>query len=660
MVDYLKAAKNIISGKSPFAESPIASDNRKDRIDQCKVVIYQWVNELGTDPSKTFGFGSPVPLSAPASELSKARAYDISNHIEGYAFTKAMGGASGTFQIVLQNSFDWSRFVKPGQWITVYLAGDGSLPMPAEKPVAFNPASSFGAAGQLISGSLGSFSSLFAGASGLETTAELPLPAGPTEEQLKTMRSKRRCLGIVQRVGVRSQTTVDGVQEITYVITGKDFGTVYEETELWFNANNADATAFTKAVSSISRTFARNLTELLTRYHSIFLSPEDDLVKQLTTVKAFFPEQWVMPDQLIKDLGVTTKSGNPHFGDINGLTEFNATVFENPMEDPFAGLQGRCWEKLKSISQPEYHELFTELSDEGEPRVIFRPIPWSMDKSRYPVTGKVMLSYKDLTNPEGVPAPLPTGINVGSKFSSFEALKTAVKDFAGNSASVRTQHRIPLTAVEVEGFDVGPDYHSRANFFLVDAMTAMKDQNTAWALMRDTPLTPFPFRDENDVKRHGFRPLFVNIHSFLVSNAQLFGSSAQKDFMLEANEILRDFYANAEDFYSGSINIAAGKNSVKLGKVFVTDASFPAIDNMVFYIEGYTDNFNINIDGVGMWTQTVSVTRGMDIEVLTGKSPKDKHPTKTGTFHVQPKGDSSPTGMLDKAKKAIKDPTSLF
>ncbi len=645
MVDYLKAAKNVLSGKSPYAESPIAADNRIDRIDQCKVVLYQWANELGTDPSKVFGYGSPVALSAPAAELSKSRAYDISNHLESHAYTKGMGAAAGTFQITLQNSFDWSRFMKPGQWISVYLAGDGSLPLPSEKPAAFN------------SESKGSLSSLVAGATGLTPTPELPLPQ-PSSEMMKSIRSKLRCVGIIQRVGVRSNTSIDGSVDITYTITGKDFGTVYEETELWFNANNSEASAFEKAINSISMNFSRNLTDLLTQYHQIFLDPGNTLAKTLTSASAFFPKQWVMPDLLIEHLGLSTKSGSAHFGDISGLTEFNATVFENPMPNPLAGLQGRCWEKLKSLSQPEYHELFTELSDEGQPRIIFRPIPWAVDTSRYPVTGKVIMTYESLTKLEGTPPPLPVG-SIVSAFNSFESLKNAVAAGAGQT-NVRTHHAVTLGAAEVESFDVGPDYHSRANFFLVDAMTAMKDQNNAFALMRDSPLTPFPLRDENDVMRHGFRPLFVNIHSFLVSNKQLFGSSAQKAFMLEVNEILRDYYANAEDLYSGSFNLAVGKNSIKLGKVLITDNAFQAINDMVFYIEGYTDNFNVNLDGTCTWTQTVSVTRGTELEALKGKSSKDKQPTKTGTFHVNPASGPGGDSMLDKAKKAIKDPTSLF
>jgi hypothetical protein len=102
--------------------------------------------------------------------------------------------------------------------------------------------------------------------------------------------------------------------------------------------------------------------------------------------------------------------------------------------------------------------------------------------------------------------------------------------------------------------------------------------------------------------------------------------------------------------------LAAGKNDVKLGKVFVTDDTFKGISNMVFYIEGYTDNFSVNADGTCTWTQSINVTRGIAREALDGKSPKDVQPIKTGTFHVN----ENPEGDLDKVKRVVKNPGSIF
>ena len=37
-------------------------------------------------------------------------------------------------------------------------------------------------------------------------------------------------------------------------------------------------------------------------------------------------------------------------------------------------------------------------------------------------------------------------------------------------------------------------------------------------------------------------------------------------------------------------------------------------------IEGYTDNFLIDENGTGEWTQNVEVTRGIEVSDLTGRS----------------------------------------
>ncbi len=661
MVDFLNQAKNVLSGKSPNAEPVISPDERIDRVDQAKIIWYQWEKELATDSKNAFGVSSPFPISASSTDLAKSRSYDISNHIESVTFTKAMDGGAGAFQLTLHNSFDWPRFMRPGQWLIIALTGDGDLPMPEETSGGVNSkalpglgslTSAVAAAGNLVS-------SIIPGTAAMSPVPELPLPKGPDSSKFSNIKKRMRCLGIIQRVGIRSVTNMDRTIETSFVITGKDFGAIYEDSELWFNANNADGATFTAAINSFTEQFTKNLSDLLDKWHDIFVNPNSVLKKNLTSVKSFFPEQWVLPDRLVKDLALPMKQGgHGYFGDISNLKEFNATVFENPDPNPLAGLQGRCWEKLKGLSQPEFHELFTELGDNGNPKLYFRPIPWALDKSRYPVMGKLMFNYKDLASPGEVAPPVPVGTNAAS-FASLLDIDNVSK-LSTPQGDTRTIHSVYVSAAEVDSYDIGADYHSRANFFLVDSMKTMFDQTNAFALQQKS-LTPFPLRDESDIKRHGFKPRFASLNSFNITNAQLFGNSPTAAFMLESNELLKDFYANAEDFYTGTMNLTAAKNSIKLGKVLVTDNSFQGISEMMFYIEGYTDTFTINLDGTGSWTQTLVLTRGLQKTVLNGGSSKDKQATQSETFHVFNKDvKNSDNSTLGKIKNAIKNPTSLF
>lgn len=662
MVSLLNAAKNVIAGKSPFDDAMglPAPDKRIDRIDQCKVIWYQWKNELSTNVQSI----GPVYAPTPSPLLAAARSYDISNHIESYTFSKNMANGAGSFSLTLQNSFDWPRWMRPGQWLCVYLTGNGDLPMPAESTGS-----------QSTTGFIGSFGSAIAAGPPVPSLLggtfkpmpELPLPKGPFEAsfgppQQNKWKPKLRCMGIIQRVAIKSMTNVDGVVETVYTITGKDFGTIYEETELWFNASNADGATFSNAIHAIAQQFTRNLTDLLNKWHDIFLSPANELSTSITSVKSFFPVQWVLPDQMVKDLELDLNPlGSGTFGDIKGVKEFNATVFENPDPMPLAGLQGHCWDRLKTLSQPEFHELFTELSDAGNPKLIFRPIPWANKKDNYPTIGALMLSYKDLGKLDGALPALGLGVNVGT-FKSLSSFTAALGQItkAALPSDARTQHAVPISSPEVESFDLGPDYHARSNFFLVDAMQHSMAQLNTFALTAKQFDTPWPIRDEADIKRHGFRPKFINVNTFTLSNGQLFGGVGDIGFMKELNFLMKDFWADAEDYYSGTMELAAGRNDVKLGKVITTDTSFKGINEMMFYIEGYSDNFSVNADGTCAWTQSLNLTRGVQKSVLLGGSTKDQQASEPSTFHVNTGSSDSAGGLLGQIKNGIKDPKSLF
>jgi hypothetical protein len=471
-------------------------------------------------------------------------------------------------------------------------------------------------------------------------------------------------MGIIQRVAIRSTTSVDGTTDTVFTISGKDFGTVYEETELWFNASNADGAAFEKAIHAISQQFVRNLTNLLDKWYDVFLNPTDALSDSISNIKSFFPVQWVLPDQMVKDLDLQINpAGQGTFGDLEGVREFSPTVFENPDPLPLSGLQGHCWERLKQLSQPEFHELFTELSDEGNPKLIFRPIPWANNKDKYPVIGANMMFYRDLG--KGGPN---VADSVTSLIPSLGSLSSLTASVAASAQSVgvslpsdaRQNHAVPITATEVESFDLGPDYHARANFFLVDAMQHSMAQLNSFALTAMDAMTPWPLRDEADIKRHGFRPRFVNINTFTLSTGAQFGTSPDVNFMKEANFCLKDLWADAEDYYSGSMVLAGGRNEIKLGKVITTDLSFKGINEMMFYIEGYADNFVVNTDKTCSWTQNLTLTRGMQKSVLEGGSTKDKQTTEPSTFHVDGGSSDNDGGLLGTIKNGIKDPTSLF
>lgn len=664
MPNFLQQAKNIVNGKSPDAVTPIAQDNRIDRIDQCKVIWYQWDTELKDDPDAFTKLQIPVP----ASVIGSARAYDISNHIASVSFSKAIGEGAGNFSIILENSFDWSRYMKAGHWIAIYMNGDGALPYPTESNNVdtsnLKGLSSFAkSAKSLISNLAGP---VLGNLGGLQPVPGLPLPTyNPDAKAAEAIRPFLRCVGVIQRPAIRSTMTVDGARDITYVISGKDFGVVYEETELWFNFNSADQVFYTNLIKSITKNYDRLLGSLMEQWHDIFLNPKKLLKKnvlsQLTLPGgSFFPEQWVLPKPLIEHLGLII-DGEGYFGDIVGLKEFSPTIFENPTPDPLAGMQGFCWDKLREISEPIFHELFTELSEDGYPKLFFRPLPWALNKSKYPTLGSTILNYADLTKEGEVLPPIPLNLDLG-KITSLDSLTKIAKSAVSGitNSSQRTRHRVPVTSAEITDYDLAPSNHERFNFFLVDSNRSTQDQLNAFALAAQNPTVKFPLRDENDIKRHGFKPSKHEINTFLIKSKDffgkdLYGNSPEQKFILEANSLLADYHAKSDDFYSGTM-ILCGKPEIKLGKIIITDNDLVGVPNMVFYIQGYTDTFTVNTDKTTSWMQTLQLVRGMELEDLRTLATKDKKPiTKSGDFIADNREKSNGT-TLGKVKNLIKKP----
>lgn len=669
-----QASDIIANPKASYAKfkKSQTSGARLDRKDQATVIWYQWENELTTNSKTAFGLTNYIPGQLPPSasdeNLKASRSYDISNHIESIAYSKTMGNAAGNFSITLQNSFDWSRFMRPGTWINVYFAGNGELGLPEEKDSldtsTLDGVDESGVAAKLKS--LGTQATNKEVGNPLIELDELPLPEGPSSEDLAKFQGNLRIVGVISRVGIRSSVTADGTVDITYVVTGKDFGAVYEDTEIWFNANDASSTALTTVLTSATKFFEKNLTPLLRLWHDVFLDTKATFKKRnkdLSSFTSFFPEQWLLPSAMIEDLGLALPFGKAgYFGELDGLTEFSPTVFENSDSNPLAGLDGNAWAKLKGLSEPNFHELFTELSDNGKPRIYFRPIPWGFDKSRYPNIGETTLTFGDLAKGFALP-PIPIGTNISDKSFEFGTGGTPLDPSA--TKDIRTIHTVHVTASQVETFDVGPDYHDRYNFFFVGNQKGSLLMQSPYAILSKDAKSPFPMRNEDSIKRHGFKPKFFVVDTFFSSNAAnlfsyaepVFSADPTTEFILETNELIRDFYSNTEDMYSGTITIL-GDPTVKLGRLLITDGTFKGIPNMAFYIEGYTDNFNVNAEGTTSWMQTLNLTRGVTLAFLNVPSEgpdvsiKDRAPMKTGEFYAFNKNEAQ-TNLYEDAKDTL-------
>lgn len=521
---------------------------------QCKIVCYPWVHDdLGENNLPS----GKVPTSkTPTQILTTSLDLDVSSQITGCTFEKRNQSPTGSFSFTLSNSpgigtGDWKDILKRGTWCLIKMDQNGGLTMNPE-----------------VGGQLNS-------SGGIEQEA-----------------SKIRCIGYIDRVSVKSRTLENGALDISYEVTGRDFGVVYSDTTIWHNVFEFDEIMLRSEATSRLNVLANvKLNEVLDVIHDLFYNPtEIEGAKvndsgSLTTVAL----QWLLPDKLVRDLGFSGQKDN-FWGSLPGIKNFSTTEAGIAVSDPVQFLTGNAWSNLRELAVTEFHELYTETTDFGIPQLVFRPIPFSINKSKYPTVGKHVTKYRDLnvTNfPTDPNAELPP-----AEFTDSGAL--IIKGDKDRAV------RVP--ALDVIGVNLGEDNQNRYNSFLSTLASSVITTESNTSFLEGSG---FPKHLQDSITRHGFRPMHVTVDTVT--------RDGKEDFKLavEFNELLADYWSRTIFSESGSVDLI-GRNDVKLGKVLIFNPDVPYAHGRRYYIEGYSDTFTIEENGVGVWGQTVYVTNGYE------------------------------------------------
>ncbi len=513
---------------------------------QCQVVVFKWSGEAASPRTDT--------------ELADATPFDISHYVQEVSFSKQMSGPAGQFQIVLPNDRDWKQYIDKGTWLLIYLSKDGGLSLPGDadmNAVSLSPKA----------------------APGVKSKAKGMKGDRISLAKLTQQRKKLRCVGYVDTV--RSQGTTGeerGEFDVAYTVSGRDFGVVYEETEIWHNQVLFDATLLETANANINSQSIKTVDGLLENLHKLFYSP-DELTRQPLASGSLtsLARQWLLPGAMFQALGIRPRQGVPYFGNIPNLLNFRETAATYPVERATDLLNGVAWERLKAHSIEPYHELFPELSDEGLPELNFRVMPWRVtdQASLFPKLFKTMDKFADPRN--GV---------------------------------------VEIRNLDIQSWDIGEDNHTRYNLFWSTLNSSMVSIQTSNALLGDnSPETGFPRINQESVKRHGLRMLYSEVNANIVIGKE----EADSDLLRQFNELALEFWERSHEYESGTMTII-GNNSVRLGKCVHVEKGSQYNSDKFFYIEGYEETYSIAEDGASDWTQTLYLTRGIEAAVL--KNPR--------------------------------------
>lgn len=508
---------------------------------QCQIIWYEW---LFTDEDFISSKGQPAPEAASATntdDLSAANGFDISNHlIDSCVFSKNLSSAAGSFSFRLDNSTNWKDSIKPGHWCIILMANDGTLLLPTnETPDAFAPAPK-----------------------SIDTT-------------------KVRGICYIERVCSKIETLSNGAFNIYYEVSGRDYGVIYEDTDLFFNYFTYDQTIVNTLITQLQTGPTQSIDQLIRIAHDFFFNPQNlnfspsqlSEISGLTSIQ----KQWLLPKPMVALLKAPLE-GASFYGNLTGVLNFTETKLAIPIINILASIQGRAWDKLKEYSTPYLHELFCETTLGGHPQLIFRPIPWAIDTTGYSDLG--IQTFQDLASSSG----------------------------------------IDIDAIDLINSDLGEDEYNRRNYFLLDCQSNVIQQTSTISLLKDHKSAAgreFPFPDNPSIMRHGFKMNNYTIDSYTIVLDLLAPKNGEpsNSFLEKYNEVLVDYWQRAVFFESGAMQII-GRNDLKLGIVLRMGTDVPVNADRYYYVESYVDEFRIHDNGSTSWTQSVGVTRGVDKDTL--------------------------------------------
>lgn len=491
------------------------SNLTQDLTPQCKIVVYPW------------NMTTLTQNSGQDTQLAKTTPLDVSSQVVGCTFSKQMGQPAGSFSFTLSNSpqygsGDWKDILKRGTWCVIYMTQNGDL----------------------------------------VTTSKVGRPDQNAKKQDEAQNI--RCIGFIDRVASKVEMTGNGTFDITYEVSGRDFGVVYEDTSIWHNVFQFDKIMLESlANNQLNITGAVTVDVAMGIIHDLFFNPKSipgakvNNTKSLTTIAL----QWLMPAQLMTDIGLGS-SPSSYWGELSDIKKFSPTAANLAIERPTDYLSGNAWAQLKKLSVPEFHELFTETDFSGAPHLYFRPIPFGIDNSNYPALSKFVTKYKDVPS-------------------------------------------IQIAALDLIDATLGEDNHARYNSFLVTLSTGLINVEDNISLLAGSG---FPLHIQDSIKRYGFRPMHVTVDS-IVKSAERANGTGNPEILKQFNQLMFDYWNLAVFAETGEINLI-GQTGVKLGKCMTFDDASPYVYGKRYYIEGYTDTFATDDKGAPSWTQSVMVTHG--------------------------------------------------
>lgn len=419
------------------------------------------------------------------------------------------------------------------------------------------------------------------GVIGLTTAKDIASPSGtfnikitPTQNWKKRIRNgdwvliyfsngeekRLKFLGNVDRVSRVVDVDSDGTASIKYSVSGRDFGKVFEKTNIYYDPTSPQAAQINVNLLKKNILFAGSPDKIVSDIIDVFLGKDIETLESLN--------QWLIPQKLAKE--IKKKNVNPakksgtSFYDV--LTKKLDSTLGYKAYESIDSVHGYLWNLLKMNSNEPINELFLELHHDKEtnqvlPTIFLRMIPFTDE------------DY------------------------SIESSKV------GSVNRFIDLDRVSITDENIIYEDVGESDHVKFNFFLLTVAGEPffnRVISTSAAAGGD-----FPKIDANSIKKYGLLTRIDNTDFAFLSGKEEVGISAI-DILNGWNNLLAHWYENAHKLESGTMKIN-GNLDVEIGKVLEVEyTKFGNNDKYLYYIEGYENEWEYP----GLWTTSLKLTRG--------------------------------------------------
>lgn len=503
--------------KSAFGKSfPINQRVASSTTSYCRVVHWHYTKQnFGVSSNVRGPFYDGVVFDATESVIEDA--------IVSLKINKELGKPSATFDLTLLPTDNWKKRMSPGDWLGIYLYNRQET---------------------------GLDDAIF-------DTKNMVL------------------LGNIDRVSRSLQRNEDDDKvQLRYNVSGRNFGKVLEETDIWFDPYAIQKNVADVMLQQAGIPLQGSPDEIVQSVLDVFLG------KGITTAsggRTTSLNQWRLPTALTAMVGEGFGTNLYDILDINlekGLPGYRGRVMLGGVGD-----SSNIWQQIQRGSNKLINEVIVE-EGRGEDGIV-----------------KPTIRLR--------PRPLNT-VFFDSQFGSEKAkLKGQLKGHYTTLQDLADEDYLEISPKEIVYENLGKDDHSRMNLFYLRSDTNFDHLQTVHTNMNKKSGVGIPFILRESIERHGLKRFEGQI-DFPFANKLVKEASGDSDLFKAFLVQLYDMnYAN--HLYDQGTIECTGVLEAELGKCLVVKAADPANDwDKIYYIEGYEHEWKFP----GTWRTVFTVTKG--------------------------------------------------